>query len=276
MRLAPALFVIVATLLAISGCATPEAPVPTPFQVASAADPAPCLLPPANPVLARSHYDAGLSLQASGDLTPAAARFTDAAAARPRMADAYVHRSALRRDGAGVEGPRGFAGVETVERDGAREDAEQAMRVVTDKRHPDAWVARGDARRDAGQPGRAIEDYTEAIRIWPHYWVAFMRRGLVRYDAGDFKGAAEDFAARLALKPDDESRQEAALRLWLCRAKLEGRTAASAELRGRMRELNGESAEIAAFLVSGRAELEGTRELSERMRFYMRAAAQVK
>jgi len=186
------------------------------------------------------------------------------------MADAFVHRSAARREGATVESPRGFAGVETTPRDFAREDAEQALRVVTAQRHPDAWVARGDARRDGGDLARAIADYTEAIRIYPHYWIAYMRRGLARFDTGDFKGAAEDFAKRLELKPFDEAREEAALRLWVCRAKLAGREAASAELKPRMKELKGESAEIAAFLVSGRSEFESASgPLSARAAFYV-------
>ena len=266
---------VVVTLVAICGCASNEPQAPRPFERDSAL-PAPVVTSPENRPLARNHFDAGLALQSSGAVAPAADHFTNAASARPRMADAFVHRSAARREGApvaepaGVEPGRGFAAADSTKRDYAREDAEQALRVVTELRHPDAWVARGDARRDSGDLARAISDYTEAIRIYPHYWIAYSRRGLARFDNGDFKGAAEDFAKRLELKPNDESREEAALRLWVCRAKLAGREAASAELKPRLKELKGESAEIAAFLISGRNEFESAAgALSARALFYI-------
>ncbi|MEK7466615.1 MAG: tetratricopeptide repeat protein [Planctomycetota bacterium] len=274
---------IVVTIVAICGCASNAPQAPTPFERVSA-NPVPTSypLPPENRPLARDHYDQGLALQSSGAVSPAADHFTNAASARPRMADAFVHRSAARREGApvaepaGIEPGRGFAAADSTKRDYAREDAEQALRVVTELRHPDAWVARGDARRDAGDLPRAIADYSEAIRIYPHYWIAYVRRGMARFDSKDYKGAAEDFAKRLELKPNDEAREEAALRLWVCRAKLSGRAAASAELKPRLKELKGESAEIAAFLVSGRSEFESASgEMSARVLYYTRTAREL-
>jgi tetratricopeptide (TPR) repeat protein len=263
------------TLAAVCGCASTEAPERRPFERVSTVE-APGRVAPENRPLARERYEVGITCQAV-DPAAAADRFTQAATARPRMADAWVHRSAARREGAMVEAPQGFAGAETAKRDFAREDAEQALRVVTEKRHPDAWVARGDAHRDAGDLPRAIADYTEALRIYPHYWVAYFRRGMARFDTKDFKGAAEDFAKRLELKPDDASREEAVLRLWVCRAKLSGRAEASAELKPRLKELKGETAEIAAFLVSGRAEFESASgPLSARVLFYVGEAKAVR
>jgi tetratricopeptide (TPR) repeat protein len=264
------------TLAAVGGCVSTQAPERTPFERVSIVD-TPGRVAPENRPLARERFDVGLTCQASGTPAAAADRFTQATEARPRMADAWVHRSAARREGAPVEAPDGFAGAESSKRDYAREDAEQALRVVTEKRHPDAWVARGDAHRDAGDLPRALSDYSEAIRIYPHYWVAYFRRGMARFDSGDFEGAAEDFAARLDLKPDDASRAEAALRLWVCRAKLSGRDAASAELKSHLTELKGESAEIAAFLVSGRSEFESASgPLSARALFYAGVARQAR
>lgn len=259
---------IAASLLAIVGCASEPATSPSPFERASAAS-APPRVPPEDRSGGRARFDEGLVLQADGSLSRAADRFSEATAVRPHMADAFVHRSAARREGTDLS-TTPFGSRESAPREIAREDAEQALRVVTDKRLPDGWVARGDAHRAAGDLARAIADYTEALRIYPHYWVALMRRGLARFDAGDLNAAAQDFAARLDLNPADASRSEAALRLWICRARLAGSGAATVQLRERRNDLSGEAAEIASYLASGRAEFEtASGPLSARAWFYV-------
>jgi tetratricopeptide (TPR) repeat protein len=131
------------------------------------------------------------------------------------------------------------------------------MRECTEGKHPDAWVARGDAARTGGDLATAEHNYSGAIRLYPHYWIAWTRRGLARFDRGDWKGAAEDFSKRLSLEPAGRARDFAALRLWLCRARLGGRDAASAELRAyRPSGETSEYPDIAAFLLSGRKEFE--------------------
>jgi tetratricopeptide (TPR) repeat protein len=67
----------------------------------------------------------------------------------------------------------------------------EAIRLKPD--YAEAFNNRGNARRDKGDLGGAIEDYSEAIRLKPDFAQAFNNRGVARGDKGDVEEAAEDF-----------------------------------------------------------------------------------
>jgi len=52
-------------------------------------------------------------------------------------------------------------------------------------------------------PDRAIADYTEAIRLNPHYAEAYNNRAIARDNKGDYDGAIADYTEALRLRPDD-------------------------------------------------------------------------
>jgi tetratricopeptide (TPR) repeat protein/predicted Ser/Thr protein kinase len=56
-----------------------------------------------------------------------------------------------------------------------------------------AWMWRGLARRDAGDPAAAEADFSEAIRLEPHNGEAWRYRGDVRFDDGRYALAARDY-----------------------------------------------------------------------------------
>jgi len=93
---------------------------------------------------------------------------------------------------------RGFAAVDIDEK---LRFYTEAIRLKLD--FADAFVGRGNARDDKGNPEGALQDYTEALRLKPDYALAFNNRGDVRRDKGDSEGALQDHneAIRLGYKP---------------------------------------------------------------------------
>jgi tetratricopeptide (TPR) repeat protein len=65
-----------------------------------------------------------------------------------------------------------------------------------------AYNNRGVAFRSNGQIDRAIEDYDQAIRLKPEYYVAINNRGVAFLNKGDLDRAIADFDRTIQLKPD--------------------------------------------------------------------------
>lgn len=57
----------------------------------------------------------------------------------------------------------------------------------------DAYINRGDARRELGDFEDAIKDYDTAIRLGDDYAYVYLNRGIAKDDLGDKKGALEDY-----------------------------------------------------------------------------------
>lgn len=72
--------------------------------------------------------------------------------------------------------------------------------LALDPRNYVAYTARGWARGDVDA---AIADYSEALRINPHYYLAYFDRGNARQERGDLDGAVADFTAAIAVLPAD-------------------------------------------------------------------------
>lgn len=65
-----------------------------------------------------------------------------------------------------------------------------------------AYNNRGLAFRSNGEIDRAIDDYSEAIRLKPDYYVAINNRGVALMSKGELDRAIEDFTRTIELKPD--------------------------------------------------------------------------
>ena len=66
-----------------------------------------------------------------------------------------------------------------------------------------AYNNRGNAYDSKKEYDRAIQDYTEAIRLNPSYAHAFSNRGYIYFYLGKFAAAQSDFAMGLAASPTD-------------------------------------------------------------------------
>ena len=62
-----------------------------------------------------------------------------------------------------------------------------------DPRFAIAYNNRGNAWAKKDNPGAAIRDYTEAIRLDPQYGLAYYNRGLVYRKQGNEEAATRDF-----------------------------------------------------------------------------------
>jgi tetratricopeptide (TPR) repeat protein len=65
-----------------------------------------------------------------------------------------------------------------------------------------AYNNRGVAFRSNGELDRAIEDYDQAIRLMPDYYVAINNRGVALMARGELDRAIADFDRAIQLKPD--------------------------------------------------------------------------
>jgi len=65
-----------------------------------------------------------------------------------------------------------------------------------------AYNNRGVALRPNGELDRAIEDYDQAIRLMPDYYVAINNRGVALMARGELDRAIADFDRVIQLKPD--------------------------------------------------------------------------
>ncbi len=65
-----------------------------------------------------------------------------------------------------------------------------------------AYNNRGLARRLNGELEQAIDDYSEAIRLKPDYYIAINNRGVALMSKGEFDAAVNDFSRTIELKPD--------------------------------------------------------------------------
>ena len=93
-----------------------------------------------------------------------------------------------------------------------------------------AWALRGRARRDAGNPDAAWNDFTRALALNPACFTTRSSRACLAFDQGVTTDALADFSRSLSDRtagPEDYNH----LRIWLCRARLGDERAASRELR---------------------------------------------
>lgn len=68
-----------------------------------------------------------------------------------------------------------------------------------------AFYNRGIAYRNLGKLDRAIEDYDQALKLWPAFADAWNDRGLAYRQRGDNPRAIADFDEAIRLKPDNDA-----------------------------------------------------------------------
>lgn len=75
--------------------------------------------------------------------------------------------------------------------------------IKTYDRLGEAYLNRGAALRELGQPGEAIEAFNKSIEIgFGRLPLAYFDRGMAKEDMGDVKGAYRDYKKALELSPD--------------------------------------------------------------------------
>ena len=65
----------------------------------------------------------------------------------------------------------------------------------------DAYINRGDARKNLGNFEDAIKDYDTAIRLGDDYAYVYFNRGIAKVNVGDKKGAIKDYDRAIRLDP---------------------------------------------------------------------------
>ncbi len=94
---------------------------------------------------------------------------------------------------------RGIAYQTKNEHDKAIEDFSEAIRL--DPKDPDAYHRRGIAYHVRKEYSKAIKDYSEAIRLNPKDAVTCYNRGIAYYNENDYDRAIEDFSEAIRINP---------------------------------------------------------------------------
>ncbi len=70
--------------------------------------------------------------------------------------------------------------------------------------NPDAesFNRRGNVKIKLNDLRGAFDDYTNAIKIQPKYYIAYLNRGYLKFDLKDYQSAMEDFSLAIKYKPD--------------------------------------------------------------------------
>jgi len=95
---------------------------------------------------------------------------------------------------------RGNAYSKLGNRERAIEDYSEAIRLQPD--YTEAYYNRGTVYIESGQYQKAVRDYTEAIRIKPDYTQAYFNRGMAYSRIGRYQAAIGDYTEAIRLKPD--------------------------------------------------------------------------
>jgi tetratricopeptide (TPR) repeat protein len=80
-------------------------------------------------------------------------------------------------------------------------DLDRAI-AMEPRRFPAAYSDRGIAYRRKGEYGKAIADYGEAIRLWPHWHDWYLNRGIAYAANGQHEEAIADYTKALYYRPD--------------------------------------------------------------------------
>jgi tetratricopeptide (TPR) repeat protein len=89
--------------------------------------------------------------------------------------------------------------------------------------NPATLVSLGNALLDQGNPGGAIAEYREAIRLAPEHALAHCNLGMALWRKGDRDGALDEYRQAIRLKPDlADAHFNLATALWMHKRDLDG------------------------------------------------------
>jgi len=165
-----------------------------------------------NPKHASAYFNRALAKRAKGDLDSALADATKAIELRPKDSDSY--------------NCRGHVKMAQGDLDGAIADFTKAVEL--NPKHDFAYANRGIAKYDKNDLEGALTDLTKGIKLNPKNGEAYRNRGYVLYDQQSWAGALPDFRKACDLNPAVKDYPQ--LRIWLIRARLGERDAATREL----------------------------------------------
>jgi len=82
------------------------------------------------------------------------------------------------------------------------ENCTSLINEVPAEQREKAYLARGNAYLDGGDPDHAIGDYSKALELQPRDKEALYARGFALHDKGDLDRAIADYTTVIRLKPD--------------------------------------------------------------------------
>jgi tetratricopeptide (TPR) repeat protein len=132
-----------------------------------------------------SLYHRGLARQAKGDAEGALADFTQVLSLDPKRADAYSNR--------------GFVKQSQGDSDGALADYNQAL--LLNPKIPRAYFNEGLIEVQKGHLDSAISAYNHALDLDPKMAFAYYNRGVAKNTEGNLEGAIADYTQALVLNP---------------------------------------------------------------------------
>jgi len=202
---------------------------------------------------AHAYYNRGFAKRAKGDLGGAIADYDKAIELDPKYVLAYVNRSSAKwvigdLNGAIVDCDRAIeldpkninACITCGSTKGINGDLDGAIvdynRVIAlDPKDARGYNGRGNVERLKGDLDNALVDYNTAIELNPKNLGIYHNRGLVHYEKRDWNSALTDFRKASTMKLTDSKSTAGQdylhICIWLARARLGERDAATSELK---------------------------------------------
>jgi tetratricopeptide (TPR) repeat protein len=168
------------------------------------------------PTTAGSLLDRGILFASRGEYEIAIIEFTEAITLEPDLIAAYMLRArALRASASFVtDTEENFSDINTVSVIGqqtsaekieifqrAIEDYTQAIRLESNNEK--AYISRGSTYNAIADFDRAIADFNQAIRLNPDYDGAYINRGNAYHGKGNYDSAINDYNQAIRIKPNN-------------------------------------------------------------------------
>jgi lipoprotein NlpI len=172
-----------------------------------------------NPKYMQAYYHRGIIRREKNDLNGALVDFDKAIELDPKYTHAYVYRGSVKRASSDF--------------DGALADFDRAIEL--DPKQANAYDNRGFTKTIKGDLDGGLADYEQAILLEPKDASPYYGRGVIHYDKHDWKDALADLHEASVLESpysgSNRLHDYSHIRIWMVRAKLSERVAATSELR---------------------------------------------